>query len=174
MPERALHEGGSSGSSQPNPPRLPSGSALVSDLPLPDSISDGKFEFEVCHENRFSVADQETNYSPTFRVSQSDTPIALIIESQHLMAQVLGDRGFQCERHVPRSVNMHYTDHVPTQLGRGAYQLVWIDFPRKTDRERGRGIVGKLMLWLEKCSRASIPAFMFGPAGPHWRDVDLV
>ena len=85
MPERALHEGGGSGSSQPVPPRTPSGLAEGSALTLPGGTSDG--------------------YSPTSRASQSDRPIALIIESQHLMAQVLGDRGFQCERHEPRAVN---------------------------------------------------------------------
>ena len=154
MPERVLHEGGSSGSRQPKPPRTQPSVALGSALTKPGSLSDG--------------------HSLTLRTSQSEKPNALIIEPRHLMAKVLCDRGFQCERHEPRAVNTQYTSHVPAQLSRGAYQLIWIEFPRKADRENGRGIIGRLMLWLETCSRALIPAFMFGPVGPHWRDAHLI
>ena len=64
------------------------------------------------------------------------------------MTSVFQEKGYVCERHTFFEVNTVYTSHVIENLRRNYYSVVWIDCPRKSILERGRGILSQLLLWL--------------------------
>ena len=100
--------------------------------------------------------------------------LVLIIDETTDSSNLFIDNGYTPVRYSHWSINTGQTNTIGAQLKANKFKMVWIDFPKLSNKPRPYAHMTCLLNWATLCSQLGIPLIMFGSFGKKWDDPQLL
>ena len=100
-------------------------------------------------------------------------PLALLVDESPDVSNMFIAQGYVPVRYSHWGINTGQTNTIGAQLKSYRFSIVWVSFPKLTNKDRKYAHMTCLLNWARSCKELGIPFVLFGSYGKKWEDPQL-